>query len=159
MSFCLFQHGKKQFPSFPKSTKKVNAPIDPADVPEKVTIDVLANEYKAVELPHRKIYKAMLDGMKNSKMAAVFHVDSVCKACHHNIPNENIANPPSCASCHDKEVKAVTVGQTPHLKAAYHQMCISCHDNMGIKPAAADCADCHAPVAAQDTNKNKREVR
>lgn len=148
-----------QFPSFPKSTKKVYAPIDPADVPEKVTIDVLANEYQAVELPHRKIYKAMLDGMKDSKMAAVFHVDSVCKACHHNIPNDNIANPPSCASCHDKEVKAVTVGQAPHLKAAYHQMCISCHDNMGIKPAAADCADCHAPVAAQDTNKNKREVR
>ena len=149
----------KQFPSFPKTTKKANAPIDPAEVPETVTIDALANEYQAVELPHRKIYKAMLDGMKNSKMAAAFHVDSVCKACHHNIPNDNIANPPSCASCHDKEVKAVTAGQAPHLKAAYHQMCISCHDNMGIKPAAADCADCHAPVAAKDTNKNKREVR
>ena len=148
-----------QFPVFGKSTKKIVEPIDPADVPEKVTIDVLAKEYQAVELPHRKIYQAMLDGMKNSKMAAVFHVDSVCKACHHNIPNDNIANPPSCASCHDKEVKAATVGQAPHLKAAYHQMCISCHDNMGIKPAAADCADCHAPVVAKDTNKNKREVR
>lgn len=148
-----------QFPSFPKTTKKIVKPVDPAEVPETVTIDVLANEYQAVELPHRKIYQAMLDGMKNSKMAAVFHVDSVCKACHHKIPNDNIANPPSCASCHDKEVKVSAVGQAPHLKAAYHQMCISCHDSMGIKPAAADCADCHAPVVAKDTNKNKREVR
>jgi hypothetical protein len=97
--------------------------------------------------------------MKNNKLAAAFHQDSVCKACHHNIPNDNIANPPSCASCHDKEVTAVSVGQIPNLKAAYHQMCISCHNNMSVKPDYADCAGCHEPVAAKDTNKNKREVR
>ena len=146
------------FPAFPAS-RKVVEPIDPADVPEKVTIGVLSNEYKPAVLPHREIYKAMLDGMKNNKLAAAFHQDSVCKACHHNIPNENIANPPSCASCHDKEVTAVTVGQLPNLKAAYHQMCISCHTSMNVKPDYADCAGCHEPVEAKDTNKNKREVR
>ncbi|MBR6626334.1 MAG: hypothetical protein IKL01_09075 [Mailhella sp.] len=148
----------KDFPAFPE-TKKVAEPIDPNSVPEKVTIGVLSNEYQAAVLPHRQIYKAMLDGMKGSKLAAAFHQDSVCKACHHNIPNDNIANPPSCASCHDKEVKAVTVGQVPSLKAAYHQMCISCHSSMNVKPDYADCAGCHEPVAAKDTNKNKREVR
>lgn len=146
------------FPVFPDG-RKVTAPIDPNSVPEKVTIGVLSNEYQPAVLPHRQIYKAMLDGMKNNKLAAAFHQDSVCKACHHNIPNDNIANPPSCASCHDKEVTAVSVGQIPNLKAAYHQMCISCHNNMSVKPDYADCAGCHEPVAAKDINKNKREVR
>lgn len=154
--------GGSAFPAFLMGERKASQPIDPADVPETVTIDDLSNEYQPVELPHRKIYEAMLKGMKDNRLAAAFHVDSVCKACHHNIPNDNIANPPSCASCHEKEVKSVGVDQLPSLKAAYHQMCIGCHSAMDVKPAASDCAGCHAPKnaeASEDSNKNKREVR
>lgn len=147
------------FPQFPKRSRTVATPISPDDIPEKVVIGSLSNEYQPVELPHRKIYQTLLKGMEDNELAATFHRESVCKACHHNIPNDNIASPPACSSCHDKEIKSVAVGQLPHLKAAYHQMCIRCHTSMDVEPASADCAGCHAPVNSKDSNMTKREVR
>lgn len=147
------------FPVFLTEVKKTVDPVPPEDIPETVVIDGLSQEYRPVEMPHRRIYAALLRGMEESELAASFHTESVCGACHHHIPAVSTGNPPSCVSCHDKEVGAVSVGSRPHLKAAYHQMCIRCHDNMDVRPAAADCAGCHAPVDSKDTNTTKREVR
>ena len=147
------------FPVFLKPVRKTSSPIPPEDVPEKVVIGSLSQEYQPVELPHRKIYESLLKGMEENELAASFHVESVCKACHHKIPGDNIENPPSCSSCHDKTIKSVAAGTLPHLKAAYHQMCIRCHNNMDVKPSASDCAGCHAPVDGRDSNTSKREVR
>ncbi len=161
---CIVCHRgevKKDGPAFLNFFVAEPKPIDPADVPEKVTIGSLANEYQPVELPHRKIYTTMLEGMKDSSLPAAFHVNSACNACHHNIPNANIINPPSCASCHEKDVRSVTMEQRPPLKQAYHQMCMGCHSAMDVKPASSECAGCHALKGAdanEDTNKNKQEV-
>ena len=114
------------------------------DIPETVEIGVLASEYQASKFPHRKIVQKIMDGMKDSSMAAYFHSspNAVCSGCHHNSPAS--ANPPKCASCHGK-VADWKDGAKPDLKTAYHQQCIGCHSEMGIqKPAATACAECHA---------------
>ncbi len=71
--------------------------VAPADVPETVTIGVLANEYKPAEFPHRKIWEALSRGMGDSTLAASFHTDSACGACHHNSPADTLSDPPACA--------------------------------------------------------------
>lgn len=123
---------------------KADSEIKVNEIPEIVEIGVLANEYQASKFPHRKIVQKIMDGMKDSSMAAYFHSDpnAVCSGCHHNSPAS--ANPPKCVSCHGK-VADWKEGAKPDLKTAYHQQCIGCHSEMGIqKPAATACAECHA---------------
>ena len=58
------------------------------DIPEKVFIDTLVNQYEAVELPHRKIVKTLMGNMADNKLAAYFHREpgTMCQGCHHNSP-------------------------------------------------------------------------
>lgn len=135
------------------------ASIALADVPEFVTIGKLSKEYQAVKLPHRKIYQKLLSGMDGDALAGAFHGKPVCAACHHNVPDANLANPPSCVSCHVAEVRAVAAGQAPGLKHAYHQMCTGCHTSMNVKPVAVDCAGCHAPLEGGVGAGTRQEVQ
>lgn len=116
------------------------------DIPEKVTIKVLADEYEPSELPHRKIVMTLLKNMKDDKLAGYFHSDmgAVCQGCHHNSPASK--TPPSCASCHAKPFSPNEPGR-PGLKAAYHDQCMGCHKAMKLeKPVATDCTNgCHKP--------------
>ena len=43
------------------------------DIPETVKIGSLSKDYEPSVLPHRKIVLAMLEGMKDSKLAGAFH--------------------------------------------------------------------------------------
>lgn len=124
-------------------------PLDPADIPETVTIGTLSNEFEPCILPHRKIYEALQKGIGDSGMAATFHTSptATCAACHHHSPQSGLNNPPKCAGCHGVQAdKQAVDSNRPSLKAAYHQQCMACHDRMKIaKPAATDCAGCHTP--------------
>ena len=127
-----------------RERNKNKAVINMQDVPEKVTIGVIANEYKAVELPHRKIVESLDKGMFENKLAQSFHKDvtTMCQGCHHNSPAS--LTPPKCASCHAAGDMPGPDGRPP-LKVAYHNQCMSCHSVMKIeKPANTDCAGCHA---------------
>ena len=118
-----------------------------ADIPEKVIIKSLANEYEPVELPHRKIIQTLLNNIKDNKLANYFHRDigTLCQGCHHNSPAAK--KPPSCSSCHGIPFDTVNIAR-PGLKAAYHRQCMECHDAMGIeKPVATDCTGCHKKKA------------
>lgn len=118
-----------------------------ADMPETVRIDALSEKYDPCLLPHRKIYQALLKGMKGDGLANGFHssVQATCAACHHHSPAATLATPPKCASCHALADKVETVKNRPTLKAAYHQQCMTCHESMKItKPVATDCTGCHA---------------
>ncbi len=139
--------------------KVVHAPVPAGSIPEKVTIDMLSNEFEPVVFPHRKVYEIMLRGVKDSALSDAFHVQSMCMACHHHTPGENIANPPNCSACHDRSISPAKASKAPYLKTAYHQLCIGCHTSMDVKPAALDCAGCHAPVQKAADAKAKREVR
>jgi len=114
------------------------------DIPETVTIDALADEYKPSEMPHRKIVLKLVENMKGNSLAAVFHDSplATCQGCHHNSPAS--ATPPSCQSCHGEPFQESRPGR-PGLKAAYHAQCMDCHEEMQLeKPAATDCTACHA---------------
>jgi hypothetical protein len=113
------------------------------DIPETVIIKALADEYKPASMPHRKIVKDLAAKIVDSKMGAVFHPDpgTLCMGCHHNSPATK--KPPTCASCHSQPFDRKKMSR-PGLKAAYHQQCMNCHQEMRLaKPAATACAECH----------------
>ncbi|ACV68168.1 sulfate respiration complex hexadecaheme cytochrome HmcA [Desulfohalobium retbaense] len=119
------------------------------DIPEEVTIKVMADEYKPATFPHRKIVNKLMEGVKDSGLATAMHSgkDTICSSCHHNSPASK--KPPKCASCHGKPFDPNTPLR-PGLKAAYHQQCMGCHTRMELeKPAATDCASCHPKKDAQ----------
>ena len=124
-----------------------NSGISDEQIPDKVVIDVLSDDYQGVNFPHRKIFRSIEERIANSRMAGHFHDQqtTLCMGCHHNSPPS--LQPPKCASCHGEAFKHMQDGR-PGLMGAYHGQCIACHQEMGIKePAATDCNKCHLPKA------------
>jgi len=109
------------------------------DLPETVTIDVLADQYQASTIPHLKIVRRFDDGIRRNVLASRFHVSTgaMCAGCHHHSPVGE--RPPRCAACHGDA--AAPTSDAPSLKVAYHRQCLTCHQRLGIK---AGCTDCHA---------------
>ena len=124
-----------------KSRKSVIGTYPEKDIPEKVVIKHLSKDYEPVDFPHRKIVHALMDKIKNNKLAGYFHSDegSICKGCHHNSPVSK--KPPQCGSCHGKAFDENNPLK-PGIIGAYHQQCMGCHQEMGIEKPAG-CTDCH----------------
>jgi hypothetical protein len=113
------------------------------DIPEKVVIKVLADQYEPAEFPHRKIVQTLLKGIQDKKLAAAFHREegTLCQGCHHKSPPSK--KPPRCWSCHGKPFDTNALLR-PGMKGAYHQQCSGCHEGMGLeKPKSTDCVVCH----------------
>lgn len=116
------------------------------DIPEKVVIKELMDQYKPVEMNHRQHVQKLMAGLKDSKLAQYFHGDpgTVCQGCHHNSPPSK--NPPRCANCHPQaHGQALTTVEAtrPGLLAAQHGQCMNCHKVMAVKPEATACTECH----------------
>ena len=111
------------------------------DIPEKVVIKNLSNQYEAVDFPHRKIVNALVGDVKDSKLASFFHTDqgTMCQGCHHNSPVSK--KPPACANCHAAPLDPQNPLK-PGIMGAYHLQCMGCHKAMGIEKLA-ECTDCH----------------
>jgi predicted CXXCH cytochrome family protein len=119
--------------------------VKPTDeqIPEKVVIAVLADQYEGAQFPHRQVYRGIESRIGDNGMARYFHdkKTTLCMGCHHNSPAS--LQPPKCASCHGEAFKG-SPDERPGLMGAYHGQCITCHQEMGIKePAATDCGKCH----------------
>ena len=119
--------------------------VKPTDeqIPEKVVIDVLSDQYEGAQFPHRQIYRGIESRIGDNGMARYFHDNktTLCMGCHHNSPAS--LQPPKCAACHGDATKGPQDGR-PGLMGAYHGQCITCHQKMEIKdPAATDCGKCH----------------
>lgn len=119
-------------------------PLD--EIPDKVVIKDLSDQYKPVEMSHRKHVELLLKGMKDSKLAQYFHRDpgTLCQGCHHHSPPAK--EPPRCANCHPQtHGQALTAVEAtrPGLLAALHGQCMSCHKEMKVKPEATACTECH----------------
>ena len=111
------------------------------DIPEKVVIKALANQYEPAEFPHRKIVNKLMEGINGSKLATHFHGDkgTLCQGCHHNSPAST--KPPKCGSCHGKPFNEMEP-MRPGLLGAYHQQCMTCHKEMKLEKPAG-CTGCH----------------
>ena len=119
--------------------------VKPRDdqVPEKVVIDVLTDQYEGAQFPHRQVFRSIESRIGDNGMAAYFHdkQTTLCMGCHHHSPAT--LQPPKCAACHGDLSKGLQDGR-PGLIGAYHGQCIKCHQEMEIKePAATDCGKCH----------------
>lgn len=130
-----------------KSRKPNTGTYPVSDIPDKVVIKQLSDQYEPVEMAHRKHVSDLAKGMQDNQLAKYFHPDpgTLCQGCHHNSPASK--TPPGCGNCHAKPH-----GQTafnpqeanrPGLLAAYHDQCMRCHKDMGVKPVATACAECH----------------
>lgn len=118
--------------------------IDYTALPNEVVIDVIADQYKAVQFPHQQIIEAMMGKIENNTLAAQFHQgkDVICQSCHHNSPQVTDP-PPKCISCH--AYSDIDQGdRVPAMKTAYHRQCFACHEAMEIEnPVSTDCVACH----------------
>jgi hypothetical protein len=112
------------------------------DIPDKVMISQLSDQYKPVEMPHRKMVQSLMDGVKNDKLAGYFHKNegTICQGCHHNSPVS--LKPPKCGSCHGKKTIENKLMFRPGLMGAYHLQCMECHQNMELKKLSG-CIQCH----------------
>ena len=113
------------------------------DIPEKVAIKELVDQYEPAEMPHRKIVLSLMKGMKDNPLAGYFHSEqgTICQGCHHNSPAAK--KPPRCGNCHGKPFDERQPNR-PGLQAAFHGQCMSCHKAMTLaKPAATACTECH----------------
>ena len=112
-------------------------------VPDKVVIDVLTDQYEGARFPHRQVFRSIESRIGDNGMAGHFHdkPTTLCMGCHHHSPAT--LQPPKCAACHGEASKGLQDGR-PGLMGAYHGQCITCHQEMEIKdPAATDCGKCH----------------
>ncbi len=123
--------------------KPVKAPFTDAmiaDIPEKLSIKSLSNQYEPVDFPHRKIVQTLLNNIGENKLAEYFHTSqlALCRGCHHNSPAS--VKPPKCQSCHNKPFNEGK--DVPGLLGAYHQQCMGCHKAMHIEKPMG-CTECH----------------
>jgi hypothetical protein len=127
-----------------KSRSLITGTFPEDDIPEKVIIKHLCNEYEAVDFPHRKIVKALVNNIKDNRLAGYFHDQEgmICKGCHHNSPVSK--KPPQCASCHGKTFDEENPLK-PGIIGGYHQQCMGCHYEMDIKKPAG-CTECHKKI-------------
>ena len=70
-----------------------------------------------------------------------------CNDCHHNYTEGDTSGPDPCTACH---LPGMGDEDMPGEKAAFHQQCIGCHENLGISPGAKDCSACHKPHKRMD---------
>ena len=113
------------------------------DIPEKVVIKAIMDQYGPVEMPHRKIYQKLAAGIKEDGIARYFHKseETLCQGCHHYSPITK--KPAACSSCHGEAFDERNPGK-PGLMAAYHLQCMDCHQVMELeKPVSTDCIACH----------------
>jgi hypothetical protein len=117
--------------------------FDSRKAPETVGIKSLEEKYSPVEFPHGRIIRALIEGIRQNRLANYFHngTETFCQGCHHNGPVGE--KPPECRSCHGKPFDE-NRPLTPGLLGAYHRQCMECHKEMGIKkPVSTDCTACH----------------
>lgn len=147
--FCTVCHSGRRDYAAGKTIRE--AALVPQQVPGKVTIKILENEYDPSTFPHLKIIKRLTEISNKSHMAGSFHKDirTICRGCHHQSDLEAEAKkhkPPFCRNCHPVSFDQQNMNR-PRLLAVYHQQCMGCHEKMKIK--ALGCEDCHKRKSIQ----------
>lgn len=125
----------------PSNKKRMAEAYSHDDIPERVTIRGLSNQYDPVDFPHLKVVTALVDYIKDDRLAGYFHgrKGMICQGCHHNSPLSR--RPPNCGNCHVKQWDPDDPTK-PGILGAYHQQCMGCHKAMNIEKPIG-CTECH----------------
>lgn len=126
------------------------APVAAQPLPDSVLLDSLVNHYEAVRFDHAshvEMTESCAECHHHGTGAPV--VDANCARCHSDSKQVAVVG---CAQCHPREpFSAEYLNQQgrdltlyhrdkPGLKAAFHQNCLGCHEQVG---APVGCQDCH----------------
>ena len=132
----------KSLDAFRPKRSEVRLSFASKDIPEEITIGVIADEYEPARMPHRAIIDTLMNKISGSRVATHFHghEDVVCEGCHHHSPVGH--KPPLCENCHGKPFDPNHL-HMPGLFGAYHRQCMGCHEEMNIK-LEKGCEGCHA---------------
>jgi len=127
------------------------------EMPDVIEIDSLSHLYEGVTFDHSMhVDLAENCSVCHHQNAGVPVQDQNCAGCHAGTTKSHIV---SCGQCHPVEPfsaeylrqKEADVKRyhrdKPGLKAAYHQNCMGCHDDMD---GPTGCQDCHARTEAGD---------
>ncbi len=110
----------------------------PAEGPNVVTLDKLADKYQPVTFSHR--VHAQMSEMSGG-----------CANCHHYNTSGPILK---CSDCHSVERKREDISK-PDLEAAYHRQCINCHKEWSH---STDCNSCHVKKGINITQKQTKDI-
>jgi hypothetical protein len=143
-------HGPRSLDRFRPPAAAMRLSFASDDVPEEISIDVVARRlapgtlprYGPAGMPHRRIIETLQRHIGASRVATYFHghEDVLCQGCHHHSPVGQ--RPPLCESCHGEPFQAADLYK-PGLYGAYHRQCIGCHESMQLTQPAG-CTGCHA---------------
>ena len=127
------------------------------DIPDQVSIDVMAQYFDAVEFDHEMHTELGEDcSACHHHATGTGTTDERCVRCHAD--SDEVAGV-GCSDCHFVETfsaeqinrEAADVYQfhidTPGLKAAYHWNCLGCHEQMD---GPTGCQDCHTRTPEGD---------
>jgi len=134
-------HEKRIVESILQSKNRITETYSAEDIPERVTINRLSSQYEPVDFPHKKVVTALIENMKDDKLASYFHnrEGTICQGCHHYSPRSS--RPPNCGNCHVKLWDQDNPSK-PGILGAYHQQCLGCHTAMKIEKPIG-CTECH----------------
>lgn len=122
-------------------------------IKNEVTIKHIEKEFEPVKIPHYKMIKKLTDISNQSKIATYFHkdIDTICRGCHHKSKEDAESQrerPPLCVNCHSVTFDEKAIAR-PRLQAAYHSMCIKCHETIKLEKPKK-CEDCHKRKVAEN---------
>lgn len=120
-------------------------------IPDQIIIDKIQKYYDPVQFNHGNHISSLQDCSLCHHHTADGRVNNEdCVRCHKNSGSQPVV---SCQSCHvadpfsseaikqlGKQQPPIYHRDQPGLKAAYHQQCLGCHQEMGMPTG---CQDCH----------------
>jgi hypothetical protein len=126
---------------FEPTARQMALSFKKSEIPDSVSVRILAKKYEPVIFPHRRIFNKLLGDTKTSGVATYFHntEDVLCQGCHHQSPVGK--TPPLCENCHGEPFNEEALFK-PGLYGAYHRQCIGCHRSMKMAHAT-ECSFCH----------------
>jgi hypothetical protein len=136
---------------------QVKLSFEADEIPEMVTIGILADKFPPVEMPHAMIVEELREHIRNNRIATHFHghEDVVCQGCHHH---GSIGRKPAlCENCHREPFNTDDLFR-PGLNGAYHRQCLGCHVSMKLHESS-DCAVCHDTQGKTSVGMTSRRDR
>jgi hypothetical protein len=105
-------------------------------------ISYAAFPLKAPDVPLRLMFKATAGKVlfDHQKHTSEFGYGLSCKDCHHELLDDESAQPQPCGECHDP-----TNGdeEMPKKVDAFHKQCTACHADFDAGPKEKECSACH----------------
>lgn len=147
--------GKKAEEEFSTMFEETKSKLSLPQIKEEVVIRHIEREFEPVKMPHGRIVRKLNELISKNRISTYFHgnINTLCRGCHHksNLASElSSEKPPLCINCHSVSFSS-NEKVRPRLEAAYHGMCIRCHEILKLS-SPKKCTDCHERKVKRDVH-------